>query len=306
MSHEDCFNQAYINDLSANKKNDDIILNYLAKFVAKTNVGFMIRLSKQHQWVPLTKIQLKMMLCSSNKRVNLFIEKYGHNNIPVDINPADGDYLDSNGYHLKVNLWNGFAVKPFDQSVPFDTLTRVISPWLNHIKICWCQNDESLFKDIINHFAHIVQRPHIRTKKIVIFRSPSDELVDCVFEPIKKILFPWNYANLEGKGNIILSNNDNFEWSQSLILVIKEPIPRPDIIKNLLRSDEMHIRCKGHRGFVVSNFINIFINSMTFSVSSYDANTVLNVDSNTSLNTLEVSSIDPQYLLSFLIRVDLQ
>lgn len=305
MSHEDCYNQAYINDLSANKKNDDIILNYLTRFVAKTNVGFMIRQSKQHQWAPLTKIQLKMMLCSSSRRVDLFIERYGHNNIPVVMNPAEGDTIDSNGSHLKVNLWNGFAVKPLESIISIESLSLAIDPWLNFIKRCWCDNDDVVFDEIIHHFAKIIQRPYERTKKIVILRSSMDELVDCVFEPIKKILFPWNFANLEGKGNIMLSNNDNYEWSQTLILIIREQIRRPDIIKNLLRADEINIRCKGHKGFVVSNFINIFINSMTFSVSSFDSNLILNVNCNSSYCIDSVSSVDPQSLFSYLKMIKL-
>lgn len=305
MSELDVFNQTHLDVLAINKNDPQSFCLYLGKFVANSVHGLMFRQSKNHRWLPVTKNEVKQF-CGSNRKKFNDVMKTIHENVEVVLHPDHGDYLDSSGLHLKVNLWLGFAVDPID--VSFNDINSVVQPWLRMIHDVWCNRDDNLSQQVIQHFASIIQRPYQRTNKTIVLRTNSKPLVDIIFEPIKKILRPWNYANLEGKANITYSNNDNGDWTETLILVIHDQIPRPDIIKNIFDHDTLHIKYKGYKGFMIKNICNLFINSVTYQTPPQDTNhVILNLnDSNANANDVDfIRSINPAILLSFLNKIEI-
>jgi hypothetical protein len=208
--------------------------------------------------------------------------------------------------HVIINLWKGFIVKELTQYNK-EEIDRHVSPFLNHIKQCWCNNNLELYIQVINHFVHIFKYPWKRDQINVILRSTTRRCVDVVFEPIRKILAPKHFSNVIGKGVITNSVSQNDTWSQSLILLLNEPISRYDVISNIIENDQIFIKYKCHKPIMAKNIINLFVHT-TDSAAKFQTlkfkNLSLELNENQVSNEIlqDIENTDPQILLTWFLH----
>jgi hypothetical protein len=70
------------------------------------------------------------------------------------------------------NQFSGFRAKYLNKE---DVDTNFIEPILNHIRFVWCDNNEIKYIWVLNWLAHIVQKPHEKTKVMLVLYSDAQQ-----------------------------------------------------------------------------------------------------------------------------------
>lgn len=80
--------------------------------------------------------------------------------------------------HRVLNTFNGFKAKLLEETkVDFTP----IQPIIEHLKVVWCNNDESKLKYILSWFAHIIKYPNQLNKTMVIIFSENQQVGKGIF-----------------------------------------------------------------------------------------------------------------------------
>lgn len=267
------------------QKKEEVVSNviqYVSKWVVKTIYGLYHRKSLNDRWRAIDKNELKGYLNNDQRMYNLWMEKGGNLDVEIIMDPSKRDEIDENGYFTIINLWTGFCIQP-NVETNEDQIMTLVRPWVEHIKTTWCDHDDSMTLQILRHFAHIFQTPQTRTEMNIVLRTTntnemSEMCKNIVFHQIEQILGSNHYACIEAKGNVTPSNNDNHNWSHSLVLVLVGTFPRPNKIMTIVESDDILTKNKGHKSFRITNIMNIFISSNDYKSQFRFKNIVLNVN----------------------------
>lgn len=274
-----------------NLLNKDRTINYLNQFIVNTLHGLMFRNYRGDRWKPISKSELNSK-CANNKSLIEQWRKehsdpltfteivYDPCEIPMSKEIYDPGDANRRNSFKRINLWGGFLVKNIKSSRRSLTSSMNdvhIEPWLNYIKRCWCHNDEELTKKVLNHFCNIFRNPSERTMIHFLIKcttNPDYLKKDPVFVPIQKILGNYHFSDIEGRGNLTNSTTENSHWSHSLIMVLRDPIPRPELIAEIIEAPTIVVKNKRHKPFSINNYINLFIYSNNFvcprSTGTYD------------------------------------
>lgn len=243
-------------------------VKYIRQFAAKTIEGPFHKPALEGQWKPMTVMELKS-ICNYKTGI---IESFkgsegGHDDVKVVFNPNDPrDLKDANGLYIKINLWNGYLAQ-IDHSLINSEINRVVKPWVDLLRRNFCSNNDVHFDWMMKHLSKIILNPIQRTKHIVVFRTQNNDLIDSLFFPFYKIL--GNHINkIVGKGNLTNTTKDNSAWAQTLILIIQEPIPRPDIVQEIIcDKDTLELKFRKRSPFTITNLINGFVVSNEYDKS---------------------------------------
>lgn len=288
------------------KKNKQQFVDYLKNFAVKTPTGVMLKTGNNWEFISFT--EFKKMCGGYFSGIKAWEEYY--NGISVECVLDPDQQGDSHSEKLiRINLWNGYLVKQIPQFNQQD-ISLHIAPFLNFIKTCWCNNEEESFSNIMNHFINIFKHPSKRDGVSVILKGTTKTNIDVVFAPLKRILAPNHFADVAGKGVIINSATQNDTWSQSLILLLNEPISRYDLIVNIIENDTIFVKYKSHKPLLVKNIINLFIHTNEPTLSKFQfgkfSHLVLTLNEHTSLVTPQileaVEKTDPQMLLTWFLH----
>lgn len=258
---EEEFNYEHVSQLVKKQPSKEDAIRYLNKFIVKTDYGIFHKSSPKERWTPVNRNHLKMCCNNDAKLFTQWMGQDNTNDVKIVMDATNKDTLDENGYYTTINVWCGFQVEP--TTLSNDELTAKVKPWLNHLKECWCNNDESIYSMMLKHFASIFQHPETRSEKNIVlkttYQSPiSTNCIDAILKPIEKIL-GHHYSTLQPNRNVILINTDNFNWTQTLILVLQGPISRPKNLLDVIEKDQISVKYKGHKPFHIKNLINVFI-----------------------------------------------
>lgn len=233
------------------------ILQYISRFTVKTIDSVFHRKSPRERWIPITMTALKL-ICGTDKTI-MALWKDKSPIVAVIIDPESTDVVDKDGNYLKINIW--FNTFPQTPPPPF-SLETAITPWLNHIKTSWCNNDDHSFKIALQYFGLLFQHPNKRSFHVIL-RNPTNNpnIISSIMYPISKLLGP-NYVSLVGQKNITLYATQNNNWAQALVLHVKEPLSKSEM--EIFDNDSIAVKYKGFKPFHVQNIIHSFIESNAF------------------------------------------
>jgi len=157
------------------------------------------------------------------------------------------------------NLWNGFNIS---KEVADTYEESQAQPILDHIKSVWCKDDENAYEYVMNYFAHIIQKPHIKTGVLLALKSKQGGGKGIILDKLSKIIGSDHYAQnsnanflfgdfngqLEGK---ILINLDEAFWGGDKKL--------EGVIKNKITEGSQTINKKNKESYIVACFANYII-----------------------------------------------
>lgn len=73
--------------------------------------------------------------------------------------------------NVDFNIFPGFKAK-----IVNEVNYSLIEPILDHIRICWANRDEKRYKYVLSHLAHVIQKPHIKSKICLILMSENQQI----------------------------------------------------------------------------------------------------------------------------------
>lgn len=150
------------------------------------------------------------------------------------------------------NLFQGFANVPAEGEIDaYQTCMRIIS-----------NNDEQVFNYIENWFAHIIQKPYVKTKVAICIQGDQGAGKDSIVDAVgNHILGPKYYLSTKTPENDIFAK---FNSRAGLKLLVKfeeanfhTNKENADKLKGLITSTQGHIEKKGHDPIDVDDFTNI-------------------------------------------------
>lgn len=287
------------------KKQKQQFVEYVKMWAVKTPAGIMV---KGKTWEPVSMTEFKKLCAGYISGIKAWEEYYETCSVECVLEP-NGEGDTHNEGKVRINLWNPYLVKELPEYNQ-DEVSRHVAPFLHFIKTCWCNNEEELFSQIVNHFTNIFKYPSKRDGVSVVLKGTTKRNIDVVFAALKKILALNHFADVAGKGVITNSATQNDTWSQSLILVLNEPISRYDLIINIIENDTIFVKYKSHKPLLVQNIINLFIHTNEPTLSKFCtgkfSHLILTLNEHTSLVTPQileaVEKTDPQMLLTWFLH----
>ena len=166
--------------------------------------------------------------------------------------------------YKKYNLFHGLA-QPFDEledikSYEFDTNIG----FFDHILTRWCKNDVKLNEYVLNWFAHLIQKPHIKMGTAIVLKSEERSGKGIIIQIIKDIIGseyffqPLNVNDVMGDFNGALSNK--------LLLFLDELVwggdkQKSGVLKKLITETTMTINEKHKPVYTCNSCFNVVIAS---------------------------------------------
>lgn len=156
------------------------------------------------------------------------------------------------------NVFLGFKFHPKPPGSAVDS--KVVAPWLGHIKRIWCRGDENIYDYVIKYFAHLIQKPFVKTKIAFVLRSKQGAGKGHVMEKIAQIFGQYfktaKTREFTGEFNAVLID--------TLILFLDECVYSGDkklaaYLKSLITEKKHQINMKGLPPVTVDNRINVFM-----------------------------------------------
>ena len=157
------------------------------------------------------------------------------------------------------NIYKGFQYNVSDESDE-----SKISAYLFHIKDVWANGDEATYEYLLNWFAHIYQKPAIKTQVAIVIPSKTQgngkNLGLKAHSEIMKDLY-YSTANIE---EIVGTFNPSAEGR--LLINLNECTwggrkSQSGILKALVTEDKMTINNKNVKPYMIENYSNVIITS---------------------------------------------
>lgn len=168
----------------------------------------------------------------------------------------------SKEYPYQYNTFLGFE----GMSSNFNKLSEVemeeIQPFLSHIFEVLAAGNEDLYDYIVSYFAHIVQKPHIKTMIFMIFYSGRQQVgKNIILKFLAKYVLGNRYC-VERTGLSEVLEEKNADFETAILCVVNEIILKDgyhtdwDRLKDLITSDRRRLRRLYCDAIEVSNYTN--------------------------------------------------
>lgn len=160
------------------------------------------------------------------------------------------------------NLWRGFSVRPVDDINDAPRPHKeALNNILDHIRTNVANNDDELFKWIINYFAHMVQFPWEKPRTALVLKGGKGTGKTSIPDWFGS-LFRSHY--LLAADSRYLTSNFNAHLTNLLLFALDEAMWAGDkshegILKNLITNDENVVEMKYKEAFTVPNLMRIVI-----------------------------------------------
>lgn len=170
------------------------------------------------------------------------------------------------GYDTKVllNQFNTFRGYNISKELAFEHGKQDVSNALNFIKDVWCQNNETVYKWLIQWFGYLIQHPLYKMSSCIVVKGPQGVGKSMVFELISKIIGSLYYT-VPSSADDILGNFNSICDRRGLIyldeLVWGGNKKSEGTLKKLITGGTMVINEKGLPQRNAENVFNLAISS---------------------------------------------
>jgi hypothetical protein len=155
------------------------------------------------------------------------------------------------------NLFKGFEVDATDvMHISPEEAQEEAMGVLNHIKHIWCKGNEDHYNFVMDWFAHIVQRPHIKIGCLICVKSKEGAGKGIIFDFMRHILGRRLYTQINSINDLVSDNNSILE-GRLLIngdeVVWGGNIQHGNRLKGLITEPELRINEKYRVGYTIKN-----------------------------------------------------
>lgn len=186
--------------------------------------------------------------------VNMWIKSKEMRKIAKFVFNPNPEYINNKE---EVNLFNGFPLDKNNDGTYDESLIKV---YLDHIKRI-CNNEKDVYDYVLNWFAHIIQKPHVRTTVALVFYSDTEGVgKNLIFDVLNKILGKY-YLKLKSTEEFTINFNSHHQ--NKLLGVCDEINARArsisDELKDAISRNTMVITYKGKESYVIDDYINLVL-----------------------------------------------
>jgi hypothetical protein len=155
------------------------------------------------------------------------------------------------------NLYHGLSVE--QQNIDDYDGSQAL-PWIEHIKHIWCRDDEALFEYVMLYFAHLIQKPFVKTRVALVLKSRQGAGKGVILTKIREI-FGRYFKTLKPKEFL---GEFNGVLSDCLVLFLDECVFSGDKrtaseLKCLITEDTHQINNKYLPSTTLENHINVIM-----------------------------------------------
>ena len=161
--------------------------------------------------------------------------------------------------HKDLNLFKGY-IQQYDPE--FEVNEVKISPFLNHIKQVWCDNNEEEYKYTVNWLAHAIKHPNIKMGvSLFLYSNRQGTGKNILFDMIAKSIIGYRYSPVITSMEHITGNfNEGIEHATLAVcdeLTDATSVRRDnDRLKAIMTGKKLFINRKFKAGEMVDNFTN--------------------------------------------------
>ena len=157
------------------------------------------------------------------------------------------------------NLWNGFQIKK-DEAQFADV--EDAQPVLDHILNSWCNGDKDHYEYVLNYFAHILQKPHIKTGVLLALQSKEGGGKGFILDKIAQIIGDTHYC--QNSNAKFLFGDFNGQLEGKILVNLDEALWGGDkgmegVVKNKITETKQTINKKNKENYMISCFANYII-----------------------------------------------
>ncbi len=157
------------------------------------------------------------------------------------------------------NLWKGFSFTPSPKGTGEDHAS--VQAFLKHAKENVCGGDSQLFRWLIGHFAHLIQKPYEKPITALVFKGKKGTGKSTLTDAIGALV--GNYYRTVSHPRY-LSGNFNSHLENCLVLNLEEAFWSGDkgangVLKHMVTGKTHQIERKGLESYEVENLTRVYI-----------------------------------------------
>lgn len=165
------------------------------------------------------------------------------------------------------NYFQGYVSSGCDTPVSSAELDK-IEPLLSHMKVVWCNNDPVIYRYFLNYFAHIIQKPSVKTRVVPILYSKEQQIgKNILLDFFREFVIGLDYS-IQRDAIADLTREKNGDLENRLFVVVNETSASKnkyhtdfDKLKDMITSDRIKIRHLYMNSYETDSFINFFFTS---------------------------------------------
>lgn len=232
-------------------ENDFVDVNYYEQVAVKTTntfeewTSFTIKFKDKYVKVSLIQVIAQCWRSISYKHVDVFPHS------PTE-EPAmmDGTF----------NLFGQYTHQ-YDPDFVIDQ--KKVDLWVNHIKHVICNRDEALGEFILNWFAHILQKPQVKTNAVPLIFSKAGAGKNFTFNVFQRYVLNPSMTTTVCDINKITGKFNSICMGKTLILIDEaldsSNVANNNIMKSRITDDKIILEKKGEDAIEVNDFSNYAI-----------------------------------------------
>lgn len=239
----------YCKEITRNKYNNNYVSKINFKPIAfKELYKYQFLISYENEIIIIDFVDILIKIKQYIIYRNLINEPYGV--LSNDI---------SNKYN-SFNIFNGF-LHTYDKN--FNVDINIVNVWLNHIKEVICNNDEIVYKHIIYYFRHLLIKPDVKSKIVLIIKGSQGSGKNSTFDIFLNFVLGRDLSLTTPKMDLITGRFNSIR--QGLLLcVLDEAVDNKNKkamneFKNLITSETTQIENKGEKPITLNDYCNYII-----------------------------------------------
>jgi len=167
------------------------------------------------------------------------------------------DFDPSETRHNIYNLWKGYFITAESSQSADETMCQ---PLLDHLRDVWCSGNEDQYNYVLNWFAWVLQKPHVKIGVMLCIRSRQGGGKGTILEMFSHILdgerdtgYYGQCANIDsliGSFNTTMEGKCCINFDEAFF---GGDAKTGEVLKNLITESKQEIRVKHHKAYQIKN-----------------------------------------------------
>ena len=157
------------------------------------------------------------------------------------------------------NLWKGYNIS---NELAEKYNVDEAQPILDIIKEIWCDNNEDSYEYVLNYFAHILQKPHIKMGVLLALKSKQGGCKGIVLKKLEEIIGDDHYCQNSNADHLF--GNFNGQLEGKVLVNLDEAFWGGDkklegVMKNKITEGKQTINKKNKENYIIDCYANYII-----------------------------------------------
>lgn len=157
------------------------------------------------------------------------------------------------------NLWKGYNIS---QELAENYKVEDAQPILDIVKDIWCNGNEDSYEYVLNYFAHILQKPHIKMGVLLALKSKQGGCKGIVLKKLEEIIGDDHYCQNSNADHLF--GNFNGQLEGKVLVNLDEAFWGGDkklegVMKNKITEQKQTINKKNKENYIIDCYANYII-----------------------------------------------